>query len=694
MQFALSQHEHPQILRSTTAMLIAGVIVVVLRLLISGSTTLIDDVSPSWVIRVLSFLEGVVATSATLIVGLFIIQQSSSAPTPTVQQLRQWLRLSAIACVVAIVSPDLPQSGWRGVVSSVLGSVIAVMIVAWIAYTLVRVFYGYRTIRTHLLLRGIVLILGSTLLLRWIEQLTTAGMFDAPYVFSTIVISILVLLLAKRRRWLASLTRPERWSIGIWGCIAAIFAIVAASDAYDRSSLLAHLLDQWLVGSALVAGHVFVMLAVYSVVVVWTVLTSSSSAERKRFEFDAITFFNSVAAQHSEPQKLYDTITALALVLTDATAAGLLLRQESGSWEAVSWSGVEPERARSLELEQKLSDSPPREPIVIPHLRDDEWFFRIARSVESFAQAAVLMPLWEDSICNGVIVALSDKPYSFEQIDVESLTSFAPSVSIVLANQRLLQTAIEQERLQRELMLGRQIQQRLLPTAIPPLNGWEVVGWYESAYEVGGDYFDYFYLGNSRVCIIVADVSGKGISAAFYMAKLKGICIALAPFCSTVYEFVVGIQRALDGVLEPRVYVTLLAVGIDPTGGITIIRAGHPPPLCYTRDGRVCALSPRGIALGLVPTSRFADLIEEAHVDHRTVTHLIVYTDGLIEAGIEAGCVLGIGGLRDIVESSPITWSAQVMINAIRHGIIERVGTTSFNDDITVVVMRRITTDG
>lgn len=690
----MSQQEQPPIIRSTTALLIAGVIVVALRLLIAGSLRVLDEVSPSWLIRVLSFVEGAIAALATGIAALYIVQQRSSATTPTVSQFRQWLRLSAAACVIAVVIPDLPQSSWRGVVGGVLGSVIAVVIVAWIAYMLIRVCYGYRTVRTELLLRGVGLVLGSTLLLRWIEPLASAGTFDAPYVFSTIVIGVLVLLLARRRRWLTSLPRLERWSIGIWGSIAAVFAIIAASDAYDRSSSLARLLDLWLVGSSLVAAHVFVMLAVYSLVVVWTVLTSGSSAERKRFEFDAITFFNSVAAEHSEPQKLYDTITALAIALTDATSAGLFLRQESGTWNAVSWSGVDPERARSLELEEKLSQIPLHQPILIPHLQDDERFFRIARSVESFAQAAVLMPLWEDSVCNGVIVSLSDKPYSFEQSDVESLASFAPAVSIVLANQRLLRTAIEQERLQRELMLGRQIQQRLLPTAIPPLNGWEVVGWYESAYEVGGDYFDYFYLGNGRACIIVADVSGKGISAAFYMAKLKGICIALAPFCSTVYEFVVGIQRALDGVLEPRVYVTLFAVGIDPTGGITMIRAGHPPALYSTHDGRTCVLAPPGIALGLVSTSRFADLIEEIEVDYRTIKHLIVYTDGLIEAGIDAGCELGIDGLRDIVESSSAAGSAQAMVHAIRQGIIERIGTTSFNDDITVVVMRRITTNG
>ncbi len=664
-----------------------------LHVALSSVRVTFSGVLPVWLSFTIGVLDSSVVAALVLLVAWLVVQFSRSKDAPDVEQFARWLRWCTVACIAVLAFPSFRVDGiaWVIVENVVVGVLIAGS--AWAAFVLLRVVRSYRTARTAVVLRSLGLVMLATIPLRLLEEYVAPGSLEVVYVFQGMVVCVLVVLLARRRRWLNDYTRAHRWGIVWWCCCVAILSIIVATQLFDSSSMQSSTLRQWLIGTELLVGYVYLALATYTSVALATVVSSGSSAARKTFEFDAITFFNRVVSEHAQPQQLYDTTVSLAVALTDATSAVLILH-ESEQWEIVATAGLDIQRAAALELHAAWGGTMPDEPVVVPYLQEDEHFYRIARSVESYAQSLMFIPLREGSVCYGGLVVVSNVPFAFEQSDVSSLAAFAPAVTIALANQKLLYTAIERERLHRELMLGKEIQQKLLPTAIPPLNGWDVAGWSEPAMEVGGDYFDYFVLGDGTACVVVADVSGKGISAAFYMAKLKGICLALAPLCRSVQDFVLRIHRVLDGgVLEPRVYITLVAVGIAPAGSIHVMRAGHPPPLGVTTDGQVQVIAPSGIALGMVETERFAMLTQLQILEYQQLSTLILFSDGLLEIGLPHANELGLEGIQRIVQRVHANnCTAEQLMHNIRANLDAMYGATSYHDDMTMVIMKRPTT--
>ncbi|GIV54154.1 MAG: hypothetical protein KatS3mg039_0672 [Candidatus Kapaibacterium sp.] len=662
------------------------------HLIMSSVLEVVGDVVPSWLEQLLRILDGAVASGVFLLLVWLVVKLSDPvASPPQPEQFERWMRWGVLGYLAVVVFPSLAV---EGIAAVLVHNVLAAMLLGigvWSATVVLRVVRSYRTARTAVALRSLGWVLLAAVPIRWIEVTVAPGSLEVVYVFQGIVVCVLVTLLARRRRWLGSLSRGQRWSLGWWTSLVLVFSIVAAATLFDSSTVHSRALRQWLTGSELVVGYVCLALAMYSAIALVTIVGSGSSAARKTFEFDAITFFNRLVSEHADSQQLYDTAVTLAVALTESTGAMLLLH-EGDRWEIAALAGLDYQRAAALEIQSVLGHSLSTDAVVVPWLFEDERFFRIARSVESYAQSLMLVPLREGSISYGAIVVVSTKPFAFEQGDIAALGAFAPAVTIALANQRLLRSAIERERLRRELMLGREIQKKLLPTAAPILNGWSVAGWSEPALEVGGDYFDYFQLGDGTACIVVADVSGKGISAAFYMAKLKGICLALAPLCRSVHDFIVRIHRALDGgVLESRVYITLAAVGITPSGRVHIVRAGHPPPVGVTSGGQVQVYSPQGIALGMVSTDRFVALTPVLEIEQTHLDTLLLFSDGYLEAGLPTTAELGLDGIRRMIQSHANNCSAEELLQRLKGDLSTMLASTTQHDDITMVIMKRTT---
>ncbi len=683
---------------TTPSFILLGAAIGGVHALIRGFLEGFERWFPEWIYQVVGLVDALAAGAAVVVYAWFIVRISQERQAPDLHRFRAWLRWCTVGTIAMLLMLPLPLGAgfWHGAALTIEGGAILALL-GWIMHGMLNVFFSYRTARTPILLRIVGFVLAVLLALAWVERITGSESLEAAKVFSVVLIVVLTLLLARRRRWLRLMSRAERWSLAGWAAALAGSATIAAANLFDGQSQQVQALAQWMAESSTVAGSLLLMAAAFAGVVLVTVISGESTAERKEFEFDAITFLNRVAAQHDQLEQFYQSVVTLALGLSEATSAWLLLRSESNTWSIAALAGTDRERAETLNIPEVLGDAHGGGAIVIPWLREDERFYRIARSAESYAQSLLVVPLRDSEVSYGAIVLASGRPFAFERGDAELLEAFAPAVSVALANQRLMQQAIERERLQRELMMGREIQQKLLPVNIPPLNGWEVVGWSEPAYEVGGDYFDYFWLAGGSACVLVADVSGKGISAAFYMAKLKGVCIALAPLCSDVREFVLRIHRALDGVLEPRVYISLVAVGIAPDGSLRVVRAGHPPPLVSGHNGRLEILSSRGVAVGLVSTERFAAITEERLLDG-SASMVVLYTDGVIEAGLNSRGELGMSGFAEHVARAAILPSARAAAAHLQSVLRQYVGDVILHDDMTIVVLRcstpSETTDG
>ncbi len=190
-------------------------------------------------------------------------------------------------------------------------------------------------------------------------------------------------------------------------------------------------------------------------------------------------------------------------------------------------------------------------------------------------------------------------------------------------------TLLEKERLESELALARQIQQRLLPAQPPPVPGLQLAGVSVPAREVGGDYYDYLPLPDGRLLVALADVSGKGAPAALLMSSLRASLHSMLDDRTDLAHLAGRINRFVYASTSASEFVTLFFGMIDGrTGRCTYVNAGHEYPFLVRSDGHLERLTDGGLLMGTFPDAKYV----EATVTLEPGDLLFLFTDGLTEA--------------------------------------------------------------
>ena len=213
-------------------------------------------------------------------------------------------------------------------------------------------------------------------------------------------------------------------------------------------------------------------------------------------------------------------------------------------------------------------------------------------------------------------------------LDRQVLQTLAVEGATVIENARLFRLARDQERIQHEMFLARNIQQGLLPRELPQSDYFQVVSITTPTEAVGGDYYDVVALPNGRYGFALADVSGKGLPAALMAASLQGAFGAVAAGSARPQRALSARQRILVRAHPPEMFATLLYGVLDRQGGFEFVNAGHIPPLIVRAQGGVEQLHSSNFPVGLLPNVSFK-------VDHAQLYpgDLIVTTsDGVTEA--------------------------------------------------------------
>jgi sigma-B regulation protein RsbU (phosphoserine phosphatase) len=261
--------------------------------------------------------------------------------------------------------------------------------------------------------------------------------------------------------------------------------------------------------------------------------------------------------------------------------------------------------------------------------------------------------------------------------------------------ENLLQTAAEKKRLEEELRIARQIQMSLLPRGPLDFPGIEVTALCVPAREVGGDYYDFFPLGGNRLGALIADVSGKGTSAALYMAELKGLVLSLSQIYQSPRQLLMEVNRIISENLDTRSFITMTYAVIDLAEGVmTFARAGHTPMLYLPGNGGeggdVQVLAPSGIVVGLrIPgaNEKFAELLEEERVDLHNGDVVVLYTDGITEAMNQQSDLFGDGRLGRLVAEHGHLDSGELRERILRE-IEAFVGAADQHDDMTMILIK------
>lgn len=274
---------------------------------------------------------------------------------------------------------------------------------------------------------------------------------------------------------------------------------------------------------------------------------------------------------------------------------------------------------------------------------------------------------------------------TFTEEHLNILTTLASVASIRVENARLLEERFERERMERELELATEIQQRFQPSAPPLMDGYEFQGISFSCYEIGGDYYDFISRHDGKMLIALGDVSGKGTAAALLMSSLHAAIHGQVAAKSPLPEIVRSVNFYLSENTPTNRFVTLFIAELNPADGtLKYINAGHNPPLIGRINGTVEQLDSGGFPLGIMPLAEYE--IGETKLESGEA--LLVYSDGVSEAANLKGEEFGLERLSQVV-SKYLNSSASGLRDKVESALSGFTQTAPAGDDITLVIVKK-----
>ncbi len=552
-----------------------------------------------------------------------------------------------------------------------------------------------RTSQTRRYTRVIIIGTVGAFVTALISEATHVNTFRVLILLLCAVLAIIMYLAVKRRTWVHLLSAKEKRTLLLLTFVGMILGIVSMAFSWSHTSELYISLREATYGFQVVMAYASTFLTIFCERVFWTTLFSlpnSSMIERRTFEFSSVAYLNRIAAESTDIEKLYATVTSLAMQATRGSAAwSFSLDQQSGV-QVRSQERLNVKQIQALNDADVVAEFAATlvQPVNIEYMAEHPTFRYLSRSVESFAQSMIIAPLRSGRDFVGAIIVTHAQPFSFETDDVQAVSAFASSASVAIENARLVEDSLEKERYHKELLVGREIQRKLLPQTNPQFDKYEIFASSAPALEVGGDYYDFYHLADGSPCVLIADVSGKGISAAFYMAKLKGVAIALARHATTAQQLVEDINATLFGTMERQMYITMMAVHLGSNGHMSIVRAGHTPAL-LVRPGGTSVIKPRGLGVGLAKPEFFRTCIQTEQYTLRTDEALLLFTDGINEARNHQEEEFGLERLESIVQdvTTQRGASAESISQKVMHDVLAFSNHAMQHDDMTLIVIRR-----
>jgi serine phosphatase RsbU (regulator of sigma subunit)/pSer/pThr/pTyr-binding forkhead associated (FHA) protein len=293
--------------------------------------------------------------------------------------------------------------------------------------------------------------------------------------------------------------------------------------------------------------------------------------------------------------------------------------------------------------------------------------------------------LFQGDIFGVIQVDSSSGAEPFTRSDVALTLALALEVGMALAYARLHAKLVERELVEHDLSLARKIQHHFLPPRVPDVPGWDFAVEYKPALAVGGDLYDFVELGGGLLAVAVGDVSGKGVSAALFAAKVMSDLRYQAAGQTSACAILRRLNVALAAHSEDGMFVTLALTVINPRAGrLTVASAGHPLPLVRDAAGHVGTIGHIGDKpLGLDEHSDFAQY--EYEIDPGDL--VVFYTDGVIEALNRDNDLYGEERLMETIQRT--AGGAELMVRTIADDVVGFADGHPQSDDVSVLCFDR-----
>ena len=493
-------------------------------------------------------------------------------------------------------------------------------------------------------------------------------------------------ILSLNLKWIAYLNFKQKWKSILFILLSGIYLYHFRDNLLYFSELkvlVIDLMDRVFIVAILIFIFLYALIAV--LVTLFNLPTSSVFERKLKEAVDFQKLSQSIPAGQSELQT-YEILldSSMSAVFADAAWLEVNHREESEFYLR----NVNPEQIAELKSQIK-SESVEKivnfnsEEINLGHQK-------IIGGIKGYQYRSVLaLPIFIQNEQAGCLVLLQEVSDAFNREMVEIIRTFVSQASISLENALLIKDAIENERYKEQLNIAKNVQKSLLPQKLDINAQLQIATYSMAADEVGGDYYDLVKFGETRFGLIIGDVSGKGTSAAFNMAQVKGIFHSLAQFDLAPDELIRKANLAVGKCLERSSFITASYFVIESdTRKVQYVRAGHCPTLMYcSKDKSARFLSSKGMGMGILRNSEYDKYVHANDLTLQPGDLLVLHTDGITEATNRDGEQFGEERLRQSLMQHVGKNPAE-----IKEGIIADLYSFSeekrLDDDYTLVIVK------
>ena len=509
------------------------------------------------------------------------------------------------------------------------------------------------------------------------------------YILLFIVINLMVLN-SFRVAWINYLNRKQKLTLFFGGLILVplqwllYIKFHTANPAALFSPVLGRFVDLGFLFLSIYISMAYIALVFH--------LPTAHLFDRQIKQLSSLHTLSRAISSEFNLDRLAETTVELAVQVTEADSGWLALAGE----ESASWRLAAARNLSAAEMERGVPEAIARwatsqlRPRLVNHVSRSE--LNVPMSLwKDDVQSVIAVPLESGGEAIGCLYVAKKLEYGFEQDDLDMLRAFSEQAVVAISNARLVESSLVRERLEQELRIAHDAQMKLLPKKMPQVPGITLEAVCRTANEVGGDYYDFFRIDATRLGLVIGDVSGKGASAAFIMAELKGIMEALAPKHHSPKELLIAANETLYGNIDRNIFVSL-AYGIVDTGAmeITFCRAGQCPVLFAPAAGeKVQTLEPKGMGLGLDQGASFAQALEEYRQPYRAGDTFLFYTDGAVEARNARGEEFTETRLVSLFQRYHALPPRRLLSQLIEE-IGGFVGSARSHDDLTFVILQAV----
>lgn len=324
--------------------------------------------------------------------------------------------------------------------------------------------------------------------------------------------------------------------------------------------------------------------------------------------------------------------------------------------------------------------------ILVSDIQADEGLREQFSVIQAQIHSAMCVPLWNNQDIIGLIYC--DRASLLEQFtedDLRLLTLLGNLAAVKIENAILIERDKEAQKYKLQLDLAVQIQKNFLPRSDPEFGPYEISGSARACFRVGGDYYDYISVDQDRLAVIIADVSGVGVSASLLMASLRGGLHERFFGATDLTELAARLNDFVYESSDSHLFISFFLGLIDRSKDeMTYVNAGHNPPFVVGRKGPARPLGSTGLCLGMFPGQAYG----EGKITLAPGDILCLYTDGIVESRTEDGEEYGEERLADKVRElrgSP----ARGILDKIFEDVFSFSRCPAAGDDMTLVVVKR-----